>query len=67
MLALQFGQDGEHSEHRAAFGCRGVNGLLNDVQTDPAFAQLGAEGHEVKDRSAEAVQACDLQRVAVSQ
>jgi hypothetical protein len=66
-LALEFGEHGEHPEHRAAFGCRGVDALFDDVQADAAFAELGAERDEVKDRSAEAVQPRDLQRVAISQ
>jgi hypothetical protein len=66
-LALQLGEHGEHPEHRATFCGGRVDALLDDVQADAAFAQLGAEGHEVQDRSAEAVQARDLQRVAVAQ
>jgi len=66
-FALELGEDGEHPEHRAAFGCRGVDTLLDDMQTDAPFAQFGAEGHEVQDRPAEAIQPGDFQRVAVAQ
>jgi hypothetical protein len=66
-LALELGEDGEHPEHGAAFCGGGVDALLDDVQADAAFAQLGAEGDEVQDRSAEAVQSRDFQRVAVAQ
>ena len=66
-LALELGEHGEHPEHRATFRCGAVDALLDDVETDAAFAQLGAEGHEVQDRSAKAVQARDLQRVAFAQ
>jgi hypothetical protein len=31
-LALELGEDGQHAEHRAAFGCRRVDALLGDVQ-----------------------------------
>jgi hypothetical protein len=41
--------------------------MLDDVQAYAAFAELGAEGDEVQDRSAEAVQSRDLQRVAIAQ
>jgi hypothetical protein len=60
-------EDGGHPEHRAAFGCAGVDALLDDVQAHAAFAQLGTKGHEVQDRSAEAVQPRDLQGVAVAE
>ena len=55
-LALQLGEDREHSEHSAAFSGARVDALLDDVQADAALAQLGAEGHEMQDRAAEAVQ-----------
>jgi hypothetical protein len=57
---MEFGEDGEHPEHRAAFGCRGVDALLDHVQPHAALAQFGAEGHEVQHRTAEAVQPGDL-------
>jgi hypothetical protein len=66
-LALKLGQNGEHSEHRATLSSACVDALLDDVETDAALAQLGPERHEVKDRAAETVEPCDLQRVAVSQ
>ena len=65
-LALELGEDGEHPEHRAALGRRGVDPLFGDVQADAALAQLGAEGHEVQHGAAEAVQPGDLQGVAVA-
>ena len=66
-LALQFGEHREHPEPRATFSRTRVDPLFDDVQADAALAQLGAEGHEVQHGAAEAVQACDLQRVAVAQ
>jgi hypothetical protein len=37
-LALEFGEQGEHAEQRAAFSRRGVDALLDDVQADAALA-----------------------------
>lgn len=34
----------EHPEHGATLCCRRVDALLDDVQSDAAFAELGAEG-----------------------
>jgi hypothetical protein len=65
-LALQLGEHGQHPEHRSSLGGARVDALFDDVQPDSTFAQLGAQRHEVQDRSAEAVQTCDLQRVAVA-
>jgi hypothetical protein len=55
-LALPFGENAEHAEHRATSAVAGVDALLDDMQADAASAELGAEGHEVQDRSAEAIQ-----------
>ncbi len=38
-FALQFGQDGEHAEHGAAFGGGGVDALLEHLEADAAFAE----------------------------
>ena len=66
-LTLELGEDGEHPEHCSPFSRRGVDAVLDHVQADAAIAQLGAEGHEVQDRTAETVEAGDLQRVALAQ
>ncbi|MEP7332668.1 MAG: hypothetical protein ABI692_11300 [Terracoccus sp.] len=65
-LTLELGEDREHPEHGAAFGGAGVDALLQDVQADPAVAELGAEGDEVEQAAPEAVQAGDDQGVAVA-
>jgi hypothetical protein len=49
-----------------AFGCGGVDALLDDVHAHAALAQLSAERDQVKYRSAEAVETRDLQRVAMA-
>jgi hypothetical protein len=64
---LYLGEDGQHPEHRSPVGGAGVDALFDYVEPDAAVAQLGTQRHEVQDRSAEAVQARDLQRVAVAQ
>ncbi len=48
-LALQFGQDRQHAEHGAAFGCGGVDALLEDFEIDAVFAKGGSEGEQVRD------------------
>jgi hypothetical protein len=53
--------------NRAALGGGGVDALLDDVQADPAFGELGAEGDQVQQGAAEPVQPGDLQRVALAQ
>lgn len=37
-FALELGKDGQHPEHCAALGGRGVDALLDDVQPDAALA-----------------------------
>jgi hypothetical protein len=41
-----------------------VDALLDDVQADPALAQVRAEGDQVQDGPGEPVERGDLQRVA---
>jgi hypothetical protein len=66
-LALELGEHREYPEHGTTFGRACIDALFDDVQADAALAQLGAEGHEVQDRPAQAVQPRDVQRVAVAQ
>lgn len=65
-FALELGEHAEHAEHRPALDGLGVDALLDDVQADPALAQVGAEGHQVQDRAGEPVEPGDLQGVAAA-
>jgi hypothetical protein len=47
-FSLEFGEDGEHPEHRPTFRCRGVDALLEDTQSHTAFPEFRAEGNEVE-------------------
>jgi len=66
-LALELGEHAEHAEHRPALDGLGVDALLDDVQADPALAQVGAEGHQVQDRAREPVEPGDLHGAAAQE
>jgi len=48
VLDPQFGENGEHPEHRPPFRGRGVDALLKDAQPYSSFPEGRAEGDEVE-------------------
>ncbi len=66
-FSLQFGEDGEHPEHGAAFDAAGVDALFYDAQPYAAFAKFCSEVDQVHDGSAEAIEACNGEGVAVAE
>jgi hypothetical protein len=53
--ALELGKHAEHLKHRLAGRRRGVEALLMQIQLDPERVQLGEEGDEVLEATAETI------------
>lgn len=61
---LALGQGAEEVEHESAAGARGVDVLGERPEPDAAFGERADDLEQVRQRSSEAVQAPDVQRVA---
>lgn len=66
-LTLELREYRQHPEHRPTFRGRCVDSLLEDLQLDPALAQLRPEGDQMQYRAPQSVEASDHQRVPTPQ